>query len=110
MLTEQVSEERFKDFKDEMIRAVSDLKGAIDTLSNKIDAFTCVSQQQSQDIAVLKIKAEEVDKLKDKVEDQGKEIVAIKTDHKTSQRNLTIIFTAITILIGVISLCIAIFK
>jgi chromosome segregation ATPase len=113
-LTEQVSSERFDDFKSEMIRAICDLRGAIDTLSNKIDTYNNVSQAQSQDIAVLKVRTEKLEeskeRLEDKVSSQEIEIARFKTESKIKQRNLAIYFTFASLIIGIVSVCIAIFK
>jgi TolA-binding protein len=109
-VTEQVSEDRFKDFKDEMIRAVGDLRGAIDTLSGKIDAYNSVSQAQSQEIAILKTKTEELEKLKPKVENQGNELIRIDEANKTRQRFTILIFSSITIIITILSNWDKIFK
>lgn len=107
---ERVSPERFEDFKEQMFRLFNELKGAIDVLSGKIDAYNNMAQCQAKDIAILATKTDEIVKLRDKVEKHDSEIVAIKTEHKTSQRNLVTIFTIVSLFLTIGGLLIAIFK
>lgn len=107
---DQVSPERFEDFKEQMFRLFSDLKGAIDTLSGKIDAYNNISQIQSQDIAILKTKTDELEKLKPKVETQGNELIRIDEANKSRQRFTVVVFSSITIIISLLSNWDKIFK
>lgn len=112
-MTEQVSPERFEDFKDQMFRLFNDLKGAIDTLNGKIDAYNSMYQSQSQDIAVLKTKTDEIKELKIEVKNQSEEIIRLDENMKAKQRFTLLIFSSITIIFGLIStisICINLFK
>lgn len=109
-MTEQVSPERFDDFKDQMFRLFNELKGAIDTLSGKIDAYNNMSHAQSKDIEVLKTKTEELEKLKDKVDSQEKEIVRIDTERKSSQKFVLLLISIMGLIIALISNWDKIFK
>jgi TPP-dependent trihydroxycyclohexane-1,2-dione (THcHDO) dehydratase len=110
LLTEQVSEQRFDDFKEQMFRMFADLKGALDSLNGKIDAYNNMYQNQSNDIAVLKTKTEELEKLKPKVECQGTELARIDEANKSRQRFTLLIFSTITIIIAILSNWDKIFK
>jgi DNA repair exonuclease SbcCD ATPase subunit len=113
-LTEQVSTERFDDFKEQIIDRFNDrfndLKGAIDILSSKIDTYNNMSHNQSKDIEVLKTKTEELEKLKTKVETQEKEIVRIDTERKSSQKFVLLLISIMGLLIALISNWDKIFK
>jgi hypothetical protein len=109
-LTEQVSTERFDDFKEQIICRFNDLKGAIDILGSKIDAYNHMSRIQSNDIEVLKTKTEELEKLKEKVDVQEKEIVRIDTERKSSQKFVLLLISIMGVLISLISNWDKIFK
>jgi hypothetical protein len=109
-LTEQVSTERFDDFRDLINERFNDLKGAIDTLVGKVDAYNTMAQTQSQEIAILKVKTEELEKLKPKIECQNELLVRIDESGKARHRYTLLIFSVISILIALASNWDKIFK
>jgi hypothetical protein len=102
-LTEQVSTERFDDFKEQIICRFNDLKGAINILSNKIDTYNHMSRIQSNDIEVLKAKTEELEKSKDKIDTLEKEVVRIDTERKSSHKFIILLISIMGLIISLIS-------
>ena len=106
---EQVSQERFEDFKDQMFRLFDELKGAVNVLSGKIDAYNNLAQTQSKDIAILTTKTEEIDKLKDKVDKHDQDIVRLDEAGKQREKSIKLVFgiiSAISTILGIIALCV----
>ena len=105
----EVSTERFEDFKDQMFRLFDELKGAVNVLSGKIDAYNNLAQTQSKDIAILATKTEEIDRLKDKVDKHDNDIVRLDEASKQRERSTKLVFgiiSAISTILGVIALLI----
>jgi uncharacterized coiled-coil DUF342 family protein len=115
---EQVSQERFEDFKSQVLTAISDVKdslsGRISELTGEIKAYSQVIQIQSNQLTKhdteIDILQKISDKHEDKLEKQGLNIKELQTtmenNQKNTNRNLTIIsvvFAAITLILKLLN-------
>lgn len=109
-MTEQVSEGVFEAFKQEMLRGFNELNNRISELTGEIRVYSQNAQCQGQELAVQKKEIEILNELKKEVKEQGDKIIVLDTESKGRQRTTVLVFSVITIVIGTISVCVAIFK
>ena len=102
MSEDKVQEKRFDDFKQEIFRAIDDLKetlgSRISELSGEVKAYMQMSQRQDRELVALKTRnennADDIKELKPKVDELKDRTTELKTELKTTQRNFK---TALTL-------------
>jgi formyltetrahydrofolate synthetase len=86
---ENVSIARFQDFKDEVLRAISDLGGRVCELSGEIRAYNTTVQSQSNQLVQhdteIKELKKDIEKVVIKVDQHSNDIVEIKTIMKNNK-------------------------
>jgi len=90
---ENVSIARFQDFKDEVLRAISDLGGRVCELSGEIRAYNTTVQSQSNQLVQHDTEIKELkkdnEKILEKVDKHSTDITEVKTTMKINQGQMT---------------------
>jgi chromosome segregation ATPase len=94
-LAEQVSEERFEDFKQEVRNSFADIKETLGSrmseLTGEIKAYNQIAQSQGQKLIGLEkdieVSKNHIEKLQDKVDTNILDINTVKTELGTTQKN-----------------------
>lgn len=115
----QVSEERFKDFKDEVLRAINSLSKSIIELRGELRAYTAISQQQDREITLHRMEIDVInkaieelrvksDELQLKSENMQLKILELDTELKTTRRNTKNLIYTVGGILGIIQFIISV--
>ena len=121
-MEDKLQEKRFDDFKNEMFRAISDLKqtlgNRISELSGEVKAYMQISQRQDRELVELKTRnknneddiSEMRNELRPKVERAIEETTILKTDLETTQRNFRTALVLVSVGLSLLTLFLRFWK
>jgi DNA repair ATPase RecN len=107
---EQDIEQRFKDFKDEILRAIGGLSDRITELSGEVKAYVNMAQQQDKQLVNHETRLGAVERANEEygktAENHSIAINTLQTELQTTRRNMTTMFTVVGLLVTLVSLVI----
>lgn len=107
-------EKRFEDFKNEMLRAISDLGNRISELSGEVKAYMQISQRQDRELVELKTRnknnEDDISEMRPKVERAIEETTILKTDLETTQRNFRTALVLVSVGLSLLTLFLRFWK
>ena len=117
-IQEKIQEQRFEDFKQEMLRAISDLKvtlgNRISELSGEVNAYVQMSQRQDRELAELKTRnknnEDDIRELRPKVEKNTEATTKLRSELETTQRNFKTALTLVSLGLTFLSLVLKFWK
>ena len=118
MSEDKAQEKRFDDFKQEIFRAIDDLKetlgSRISELSGEVKAYMQMSQRQDRELVELRTKnennEENIREIKPKLERVEKETTQLKTELVTTQRNFKTALTLVGLGLSLLTLILRFWK
>jgi chromosome segregation ATPase len=118
MPEDKIQEKRFDDFKNEMFRALADLKetlgSRISELSGEVKAYMQMSQRQDRELVELRAKNEnnedDIREIKPKLEQVKEQTTELKTELETTQRNFKTALTIVSLGLSLLTLVLRFWK
>lgn len=117
-MEDKLQEKRFDDFKNEMFRAISDLKetlgNRISELSGEVKAYMQISQRQDRELVELKTRnknnEDDIGELRPKVERVVEDTTKLRTELETTQHNFKTALTIVGLGLSLLTLILRFWK
>lgn len=111
---EEQLEQRFKDFKDEILRAITALSDRVSELSGEVKAYMQMAQQQDRQLVDHAARLKELEKdtaclgddnrrFTQKIGEVERKQTELETDIKTTQRNMKTTITVVSLVITAVN-------
>lgn len=118
MPEDKVQEKRFDDFKQEIFRAIDDLKETlglrISELSGEVKAYMQMSQQQDRELVELRTKnknnEDDIREIKPEIKDLRERTTKLKTELDTTQRNFKTALTLVSLALSLLTFILKFWK